>query len=479
MHSQSAPYLLGEALLPRSTCCPEKGSLGRRDTNPNLSLPGRPSTCTEVRALAPAGAAKQATWLATRRCLPSSVTSRSWGDAARSPVFRHCKTRSICGKPVASPGRPARSRPALEARCSRVLGPAPESPAGLRRRFPQSRLQQTSLVSPRGVRARARGWREKGKSLAAGGRGLQLSRAQAVPSAPPCATDLRRGAPRNCPAGAAGRGSRRRRKGDAGTHSAAAARAHRTLAAARPRRARPGRVWPRARLRLRPRHLPARGSPLPQPRPTTPRAGFALSASVRGSFHSPTTCTLGRNWSRRPQAAPGEVSFPARPGPSADSLLAVLGAWLDCSHFVSGLARCRCCAWLPALDRGSVGGGGLHDDALPAGTHQLASQNFHTEAAATLGAHLTPSPFPIPGGFWLSLAAAKREIAHLPRARRSQTCSSPLGICRGDRESRLWFWCWFWSRTENRCGMVPAQMQQPHRSAFPRRLHITGRGQCD
>lgn len=108
---------------------------------------------------------------------------------------------------------------------------------------------------------------------------------------------------------AAARGSvwpedRQGRKGKAGTHTPAAARAHCTLAAARHRRGASG-----ASLdpRLRPGTCPLsslRPSPGPAPRTLRPLACTALS-SPGGSDNVPITCRLWRNWSRhrrRPNA---------------------------------------------------------------------------------------------------------------------------------------------------------------------------------
>lgn len=88
-------------------------------------------------------------------------------------------------------------------------------------------------------------------------------------------------------------------------HTLAAARAHCTLAAARPRRGASGaRVAPL----LRPRHLPAlsyTAGPAPGPQTLATLVCTAVP-SPGGSNHIPVTCRLWRNWSRkrrRPNAA--------------------------------------------------------------------------------------------------------------------------------------------------------------------------------
>lgn len=184
------------------------------------------------------------------------------------------------------------------------------SPVRLRGRLPPPQLQ-TGLASLQGVRDGARGWREKGKSLggwragpaASRSRGsrraacflwpsLQLRRALCWDPRPTAGASLllRPRPTRALRPGYAGRRSRSERLGlwqpltarfDQRTggegrgkrgHTLAAARAHCTLTAARPRR---GASGASLALRLRPRHLPAlafRLAPPPPPacRPFSP-----------------------------------------------------------------------------------------------------------------------------------------------------------------------------------------------------------------
>lgn len=242
------------------------------------------------------------------------------------------------GHPVTEPGPYERTR----------------HPIGLRRRLPPPQLLQTGLVSLQGVRDGTRGWREKGKSLGGRRAGPAASRSRgshraARSLAPRLAPTRARPAPGPAPQpggaaalrtrpgsagrrGCAGRGAVPRgwgfgarslpslTKGLTGGggrgkrgHTPAAARAHCTLAAARPRRGASGaslapRLGPQhlraLRAAPRPRPGPAPGRPTPL-QPLAPPVRTALPSPGK-SNNTPITCRLWRNWSRqrrRPNAA--------------------------------------------------------------------------------------------------------------------------------------------------------------------------------
>ncbi|XP_017738539.1 PREDICTED: translation initiation factor IF-2-like [Rhinopithecus bieti] len=168
----------------------------------------------------------------SRRCKPVWLRCRVCGDGASG--WRE-KGKSLGGRragPAASPAAAADAQPALS---------APRLGSG---------------AHQAGTRARARG----APLLLLSVPGPRTRRGEAAPG---------RGAARSCWALAAARCSvwpkdRRGRKGKAGTHTLAAARAHCILVAARPRQGASG-----ASLapRLQPRHLPA-PSAAPGPGPT-------------------------------------------------------------------------------------------------------------------------------------------------------------------------------------------------------------------
>lgn len=228
-----------------------------------------------------------------------------------SPVFRGCKTLSTAEKPLAPALQEAAgSRGLHPALCLRHAAAGPkrlvpsvdsDAQSCCRYRLPPPQLQADA--SPAGRAGMERGWRERGRAWAAGGRGLQPSGLRPPPrsqlSAP--GSDFQRALRRNlrpspgapcssvpapdperAAASCARRWSRsehrglrralgapvwpqdrRGRKGKRGPHSGRGARcALHTRSRAAPLKARPGRVWSAAGA-----PAPARAAPRPGPRP--------------------------------------------------------------------------------------------------------------------------------------------------------------------------------------------------------------------
>lgn len=253
------------------------------------------------------------------------------------------ETLKTAQKRLASPGarwEPANSRGS----------PQPCSPSGprcsgtgrpdrLRQRLPSPPLLQTGLASLQGERGWSEGVERKGEEPgrpAGGACSLRAPHTLLSPRlAPTPARTARTPAPElrallllglrspNSPHLGCARPwsrrplpcrteDRRGRKGKAGTHTLAAARAHCTLAAARPRLGASG-----ASLapRLQPGTFPP--PPLPRPRPR-PHPSAALLSLARGKRQHPDNLQAVAQLVSTAEAAercPGEVSFLRVPGP--------------------------------------------------------------------------------------------------------------------------------------------------------------------
>lgn len=169
--SPALPYLLG-----RSYFLGAPGVLRRGDAaagDPSLSLPG--------------GCGSGAGFAASRvqRVGAQAVRSSTpWGRGSPIPDTALFSQDAGFRKPPGSSGlapEPWRNRPDPGARAAPARGPGtgrePERGVHTHRPAPPPRPRPARLASLRGVRDGARGWREKGKSLGAGGRGLQPPRA--------------------------------------------------------------------------------------------------------------------------------------------------------------------------------------------------------------------------------------------------------------------------------------------------------------